>query len=139
MAWCQKCNWLTYYWSHLLVHICVTWPKHVITLRPEQNVCNFADDIFDCIFLTAYVVIWFNVSLKFVPKGLIDNKSALGHVMAWHRKDAKPLPEPMMIQFTNACMPQQASMSSHISNCGIFYTNTNTKSLLLKYHKDIHV
>ena len=44
------------------------------------------------------------MSLKFVPKGLIDNTSALVQVMAWHRIGDKPLPEPMLTHFTDAYM-----------------------------------
>ena len=40
-------------------------------------------------------------SLKFVPYGPIDNRSALVQVMAWHRTGDKPLPEPMLTQFTD--------------------------------------
>ena len=35
------------------------------------------------------------ISLKFVPKGPIDNKSALVQVMAWRRSGDKPLSEPI--------------------------------------------
>ena len=34
------------------------------------------------------------ISLKFVPKGAIDNKSAMVQVMSWHRTGHKPLPVP---------------------------------------------
>ena len=45
------------------------------------------------------------ISLTFVvTKGQIDNKSALGQVMAWRRIGDKPLPEPMLTQFTDAYM-----------------------------------
>ena len=44
------------------------------------------------------------ISLKFVPKGLIDNKSALVQAMAWRRTGDKPLPESMLTQFTDAYM-----------------------------------
>ena len=44
------------------------------------------------------------ISLKFVPKGQIDYKSALVQVMAWRRTGEKPLPEPMLTQFTDAYM-----------------------------------
>ena len=43
------------------------------------------------------ILIW--ISLTFVPKGVIDNKSALVWVMAWHRTGNKPLPEPILTQF----------------------------------------
>ena len=44
------------------------------------------------------------ISLKFVPKGPTDNKSALVPEIAWHRTGDKPSPEPMLTQFTNANM-----------------------------------
>ena len=40
--------------------------------------------------------------MQFVPKGPIDNKSALVHVTAWRRSGDKPLTEPMMVWFTDA-------------------------------------
>ena len=64
----------------------------------------FADDISKCIFLNANDRILIQISLKFVPRSPIDNKPALVQVMAWHRIGDKPLPEPMMTQFTNAYM-----------------------------------
>ena len=36
------------------------------------------------------------VSVKFVPKGPIDNNAALVQVMAWRRTGDKPLPEPKL-------------------------------------------
>ena len=42
------------------------------------------------------------ISLKFVPKGAIDNKSAMVQVMSWHRKGDKSLPVSMLTQFTDA-------------------------------------
>ena len=44
---------------------------------PGQNGCHFADDIFRCIFLNENFCILFKISLKFVPKGPIDNISTL--------------------------------------------------------------
>ena len=49
--------------------------------------------------------------LKFVPKGPIDNTSVLVQVMAWRREGDKPLPEPMLTQFTDAYMRHQGEMS----------------------------
>ena len=37
----------------------------------------------------------------FVPRGPINNKIALAQVMAWHQRGAKPLPEPLLTQFTD--------------------------------------
>ena len=44
------------------------------------------------------------ISLKFVPKGPIDNKAALVQVMARRQTGDKPLPELMLTQFTDAYM-----------------------------------
>ena len=63
-----------------------------------------ADNIFKLIFLNENDRILIKISLKFVPKGPIDNKPALVQVMAWCRTGTRPLPEPMLIQFTDAYM-----------------------------------
>ena len=47
------------------------------TLRPRQNGRHFADDIFKRIFLNENVFISIKISLKFVPKGQINNIPAL--------------------------------------------------------------
>ena len=46
----------------------------------------------------------FQFKLKFVPRGSIDSRPALVQVMAWHLTGNKPLPEPMLTQFTDAYM-----------------------------------
>ena len=43
------------------------------------------------------MLIAITISLKFVPKGPINNTKALVQIMAWHRPGDKPLSEPMMI------------------------------------------
>ena len=67
------------------------------TLRPRQNGRRFADDTFKCIFLNGNVRISIKISLKFVPKGPINNNPALVQIMAWHQSGDKPLSEPMMV------------------------------------------
>ena len=71
---------------------------------PRQNGRHFADDIFKCMLMNEKFCILIQISLKFVPKRPIDNKSALVQVMAWRRTGDKPLPEPMLAQFTDAYM-----------------------------------
>ena len=61
-----------------------------------------ADKIFKCIFVNEKFCILIRISLKFVPKGPIDNNQALAQIMAWHRIGDKPLSEPMLTQFTDA-------------------------------------
>ena len=46
-----------------------------------------------------------NISLKFLPKGPIDNIPALVQIMAWRPPGDKPLSEPMMFTFlTHICI-----------------------------------
>ena len=52
---------------------------------------------FKWIFLNENVWILIEVSLKFVPKGPINNIPALIQIMAWRRLGDKPLYEPMMV------------------------------------------
>ena len=75
------------------------------TLRPIQNGCHFADDTFKHIFVNENVRISINISLKSVPKGLINNIPALVQMMAWRRPGDKPLSEPMMVNLlTHICV-----------------------------------
>ena len=65
---------------------------YVKVLRSRQNGHLFADDIFKCIFFTEDVSISSKISLKFVPKGPIDNILALVQkTMCWYpqQKDVR--------------------------------------------------
>ena len=80
---------------------------HVIlnTLRPRQNGHHFTDDTSKCIFLNENVRISIDISLKFVPKGPINNIPALVQIMAWHQPSEKPLSEPVMVTLpTHICV-----------------------------------
>ena len=66
------------------------------TLRVRQNGHHFADAIFKCIFLNENVWILIGISLKFVPRGPINNIPALVQIMAWRWSGDNPLSEPMM-------------------------------------------
>ena len=79
--------------------------SQVNTLRPRQNGRHFADDIFKYIFLNENVWIPIRISLKFVPKGPINNIPALVQIMAWRRPGDKPLSEPVMFGLlTHICV-----------------------------------
>ena len=82
-------------WGILPVILCM-----VNTLRPRQNGCHFADDTFKCISLDENDRTLIQISLKFVPKGPINNIPALVQTMAWCRP--------------GAYMRHSASMSKHI-------------------------
>ena len=79
--------------------------RRVNTLRPRQNGRHFADEIFKCILLNENVWITIKNSLKFVPKGPINNIPALVQIMAWRRPGDKPLFEPMLVSLpTHICV-----------------------------------
>ena len=70
----------------------IPWMMHTVrdllgfvvvnTLSPKQNGRHFVDDTFKCIFLNKNVRILIKISLKFVPKGPINNIPALVKIMA---------------------------------------------------------
>ena len=78
---------------------------YILTHLPLDKIAAIlADEIFKRIFLNENFRISIKISLKFVPKGPIDNKSALVQVMAWHWTGDKSLPEAMVVHFIGACM-----------------------------------
>ena len=75
------------------------------TLRPRQDGCRIPGNIFKCIFFNENISIWIKISMKFVPKGPINNIPALVQIMAWRRPGDKPLYEPMMVSLlTHICV-----------------------------------
>ena len=86
----------------------ITWRsvgKRFNTLRPRQNGRHFPDDIFKWIFLNENVWLSINISLKFVPRGPINNIPTLVQVMAWRRPGDKPLSESMTVRLpTHICV-----------------------------------
>ena len=85
--------------QHLYIEMGLSWPllailcwfpiRLVSTLRPRQNGRHFADAILNSIFLNENVWIPIKFSLKFVPKGPINNIPALVQIMAWRRPGDK--------------------------------------------------
>ena len=77
----------------------------IISLRLRQNGRHFADNTFKWFFQNENVWISIEISLKFVPKGLINNNPSLVQIMAWRRPGDKPLSEPMMVSLpTHICV-----------------------------------
>ena len=84
---------------------CPSFNVEVNTLRPRQNGRLFADDTFKRIFLNENIRISIEISLKFVPKGSINNNPALVLIMAWRWPGDKPLSEPMLVRsLTHICV-----------------------------------
>ena len=93
------------------------------TLRPRQNGRHFADDMFKCIFLNENVWIPIEISLKYVPKGSINNNPALFRIMAWRRLGDKPLPEPMMFSsLTHICVARP----QRVKSISLFFFTSST-------------
>ena len=86
-------------------------PVPLNTLRLRQNGLHFPDDIFKCIFLDKNIYVSIKISLKFFPKGPINNFPPLVQIMAWHHPVDKPLSEPMMAWFIDTQMRHLAPMS----------------------------
>ena len=91
------------------------WRDHINSLKPRQNDRLVADDTFKRIFLNENVRISTKNSLKFVPKGLINNIPALARIMAWRRPGDKPLSEPMLVRsLTHICVTRPQWVKSSI-------------------------
>ena len=94
-------------------------PEPILTqiLRLRRNDRHFAGDIFKFMFLYENIWISIKISLKFVPKGPINNIPTLVQIMAWCRSGDKPLSEPVMESLlTHICVtPPQWVHKLHIS------------------------
>ena len=94
-------------------------PPCVNTLRPRQNGRHFPDDNFNSIFLNEKVWTLIKISLKFVPKGPIDNIPALVQIMAWRRLGDKSLSEPMIVRLpTHICITRPQWVKQRIPQPG---------------------
>ena len=101
---------------HLACHQHLQFVPSVMALK-VNTVLN-TDDIFKWIFLNENVWISIKISLKFVPKGPINNIPALVQIMAWRWSGDKPLYEPsMVILSTRKCVtrPQWVNPSNEYS------------------------
>ena len=94
----------------------------VNSLRPGQNGRHFPDEHLKCIFLNENKSISINISLKFVPKGRINNIPALVQMMAWRRLGDKPLSEPMMVGLlTHICVTRPQWVNSLWANDAVWH------------------
>ena len=98
-------GWFMKQWFALYALPCSYWNRCFNSLRPRQNGRLFADDTFKRIFFNENIRISTKNSLKFVPKGLINNIPSLVLIMAWRRPGDKPLSEPMLVRsLTHICV-----------------------------------
>ena len=98
--------WYIHSWyGEMITVCCCNYLMGSTVRRVVQITClHFTNNKFKCIFVNENVRISILISLKFLPKGPIDNKSALVQVIAWHQTGDKPLPKTMLTQFTDAYM-----------------------------------
>ena len=102
-------------------HTLYTGEQCVNTLRARQNWRYFADDIFKCILLHENAWIQNRISLKFVPKGPINNILWLVQIMAWRRRGDKLLSEPMMVSsLTHICVTRPQWVNSSRPSGGAY-------------------
>ena len=115
MAWCGEAT------SHYLIQ-CL--PRSVpygplvykeLTHWGRDKMATIFQTTFEIHFLEWKCIILIKISLKFVPKGQINDIPLLVQIMASHQPGDKPLPEPMMVsllayicitrpQWLNACI-----------------------------------
>ena len=110
------------------------------TLRPRQNGRRFADDTFKCILLNENVRISIKISLKFVPKGPINNNPALVQIMAWRWSGDKPLSEPMMVSLlthTYVTRPQWVNVFKHSHSNNLWVDGIKMIAAETKRHYDV--
>ena len=135
------------WWWPRYVMLCIWWPW-VNTLRSRRNGQHFADNIFKRIFFSV-VQILIKISLKFVPKGPINNILALVQVMAWRCPGNKPLSEPMLVsllthvyvtrpQWVNTSGPEQYGHYFADSICNCIFLNECNYILIQISLKFIH-
>ena len=110
---------------------------HSNTLRTRQNGRCFADDIFKCTFLNENVWIPIKISLKFVPKGPINNIPALVQIMTWRRPCDMPIADPMMVSLPTHHSASVTDLNSiiHLTPC---YYRLDTKPYFASYQCKQH-
>ena len=142
-------EWIVSLVSRLSCIIFLSQKQHSL-IEAETNGRHFADDIFNSIFLNENVWTPIKISLKFVPKGLINNIRALDQIMAWRRPGAKPLSEPMMVtllmhicvtqpQWVNSSPPSAAYTTQIIENGANSVTRRSNFKLVQNTRNTVYV
>ena len=102
MAWCCQATsrYLSQSWPRLCHHILSIGHNGLIHLPLDKMAANLADDTF----MNEKLGIFIWISLKFVNKVPIYNKSAFVQVMVLRQTGDKPLSEPLLTHFIDAYM-----------------------------------
>ena len=94
----------------LLMFICITQTQRVNILMPGQDGRHFPDGIFIYIFSNENAWILVSISLRFVPKGPINNIPSSIQTMVWRRSGDTPLSGAKMALFNDVHMRHWRSM-----------------------------
>ena len=87
-------------WSHSVNALCAGYCyKGVLTHWGRDNMAAVSQTTLSNAFswMKMLLLISIKISLKFVPKGPINDNPSLVQIMAWCRSGDKPLSEPMMV------------------------------------------
>ena len=91
---------------------------------------------FKCIFLIENICISINISLKFVPKGNINNIPALLQIIASCWPGDKPLSEPMIISLlTHICISQPQWVKGKLMSISIYHQFIKKKTSMVDHNK----
>ena len=94
--WCLVCFDLVWFDQQFTVGMCILF-AHIIRHWGRDKMAAISQSTFlNGFFFNENGCISINISLKFVPKGQINNIPALLQIFAWHRPGDKPLSETMM-------------------------------------------
>ena len=132
---------MIYIYEYIYIYIHINWPlhtyivfehmsmyTHAISVRPKQDGRHFPDDIFKSIFLNENVWISIKISLKFVPRGPLNNIPALVQIMAWRRPGDKPLSKPMVVRLpTHICVTRPEWVKIQNTTVFIFHVTWRCK------------
>ena len=123
------CHWTGHYWFWQWPVACSV-PPITLTHWGRDKMAAISQTMFlKCIFLNENLWILLKISLKFVPKGPINNIPSLVQVMAWRRPGDKPLSEPMMVSLlTHICVARLQWVNQYKVN----WAHKNTLQLNLK-------
>ena len=101
------------YLMRCLFHNCKIW-QSLRSMKLVSKLTHWGRDKMAASFMTTFsnafswlknVIISITISLKFVPKGSINNIPTLVQIMVWRRPGDKPLSEPMMVTLpTHICV-----------------------------------
>ena len=106
----------------IIMCLLMAYYVHVIkTLRPRKMAA-----IFQTTFSNTFSWILINISLKFVPRGPINNIPSLVQIMAWCWPGDKPLSEPMMVHllthiYASLCLSELSHQ--HVLSMTLFIRN----------------